>query len=509
MSEVLDLNSSRKKKPRKKRTYERSVRATSLAYARKEELTTRIVISIISLMVIVLAIGTMYSRFTREIPPSMHVELMTVVGSDFSHGIIIREEQAYASLSGDVNFSVSNNARVRQDDIIATVSSSSVAPLIEENEQLATQILSLQSLRTPISMHTHYIDTINGQIREVTNNNLHRIGDLAFARHFADQINTHVDTRNNLLLSENIGSLEQYVNQSVQNINIISDRQSQVRASQGGIVSFSVDGFEHLAPDNMLHLTPQFFYLSGTGAGDFKIVTSNTWYIAAFLDNVRAAHLTHNMHTTIFAEDGEGFRELSATVNTLENRGEYTLVIFSIRDFMLDYIEQRTVKFKLDNAMTTGLRVRESAVAIRTLLPIPMEYVHKDEDNYYITIVSEGANTFNTVRIRPITIRGHQTTDGYVYVLQDFGNIQLGTTIALNGQEYTISGVVSDTGVFRVNNGVATFTSVDTYGMIEYESENYRYFILNTELNRGGIMVHDRIISDTQNYLVYEGQIVH
>ncbi|MCL1995935.1 MAG: hypothetical protein FWG63_07005 [Defluviitaleaceae bacterium] len=492
----------------------KNTKNASRSFAKKEERATRFVLATISLLIIVLAIGTIYNSITREVPPSMSVELVTVFGSDLNQGIIVRNEYVYTNPFGQIDFAVENNTRIRQDEVVATISNFSITPLVQENQQLANQILDLQSLRAPISMHTNYVNTINNQIREVTNNNLHRIGDLSFARYFADQINAQVDIRNNLLLSENVGSLEPYVSQSIRNINIISDNQREVRAQQGGIVSFALDGFEHITPENMHNLTPRFLYFSPTAhteTGDFRIVTSNTWYVVAFLDNIRSAPLTPNMNVTLFVEDGESFREIRANVHILDHRGQYTLAVFSLTDFMLDYIDERSISFKLEDTRTTGLRIAENAIANRTLLLVPTQFIYEGEDNYYVTTIrGEGDElVYTRLAINPLTIRGHQTTDGYVYILQDFGNIQLGTTLYLNGRSHVLTQVIADTGVFRVNNGVATFTSINTNGMMEYEADGYLYFILNAELNRGGIMVHDRIVSDTQNYLVHEGQIVH
>lgn len=496
-------------KQRRKKTTNKVVSINSRRYVKKEERTTRAVLIIIVFFVTVSGIGTIHNLITREVLPTTSVSIATINNPRLTEGIIIRNETAYyTNFSGEISFLVDDNTRVRQNALIATVSNvATIEPLLEENQQLANQILSLQNIRAPFSIHTEDVGYINNQIREITNNNLHRLGNFVAVRSLSEELNAHVYTRNTLLLSENIGILEPYVTQSMQNLSLISSNQREVRSNYSGIVSLTVDGLEHLNPSNMRYLTSQFSHLPlplshGSSGGVFKIVKSNTWYLASFIEPDKALALNQNSTITIYIEDGENFREVNATVYALENREEYVFVIFSIRDFMLDYINKRSINFKLENGEVTGFKVPYTSLVNRTFLMIPMSYIIINEDAYLIEIIgNEGIK----IPIIPVTIRNQQTTEGYIYILQDFNNIQLGDTIIKDGNQYSISQIITDTGVFRVNNGVATFISVDTSFMVETEG----YIVLNRELNRGGITMHDRIISDTQSYMVYSGQLVH
>jgi hypothetical protein len=94
--------------------------------------------------------------------------------------------------------------------------------------------------------------------------------------------------------------------------------------------------------------------------------------------------------------------------------------------------------------------------------------------------------------------------------LQDFDNIRIGDTIVMDeGDEagYVISELESSQGVFRTNTGLATFVSISTEGMIE---GGKGYVILDSEANSGnnGLKIYDRIVSDTVNSFIKEGDIV-
>ena len=523
-----------KRKPKRPNSKQHKQPARDVINAKKEERTTKVVLAIVSFLVITLAVGTVYNILTREMPPTTAIQALTVDTGGLLNGIIIRDETAYiADFSGQVTFAVEDNSRVRQDTLVATISNAQVTTALQEEiNELETHIMQLQMLRTSISPSISYVNIINDQIRENTNNNIPRMGNLAHARTFAEEINNQVSERNSVLLTSTSEALAPYVLQTMQNARTISSSQNNVRASSGGIVSFVVDGMEHLNPRNMHLITEHANLLAPTHYqnGVFKIVNSNTWHIAAFLENEVALNLQQNTTVPLFIKESSQvlntendekeleypvysieqalattFRQISATVSTIEQRGSYSFAIFTIQDFMQDYIGKRNISFKLADGQFTGLSIPIEAMATRTLLKIPAAYIHSSEDDYYVTTINAYGEPVQHV-VRPIVPRNQTVTEGYMYILQDFSDISIGTAIVgEHGNSHMISSVVSDEGVFRVNTGLATFTSIDTTNMIETQT----HFVLDAQLNRGGITQHDRIVSDAVNYLVYEGQLVH
>lgn len=272
-----------------------------------------------------------------------------------------------------------------------------------------------------------------------------------------------------------------------------------VTADAGGIIFFETDGFEFLNPQNMLTLTSLPGYAEESADNLFKIISSNVWHIAAFIENERAYLLSNITHIFI---KGQDFRRVAVTVNTLERREGHTFVIFSLRDFMADYLDKRHINFTLTPPEYIGLQIPQTALVNRTFLMIPRNFIY-GEDNFHINRLNE--NITISIPIRPRILLNQEPVADYVFITQDFAYIRLGDQITKNGEIYTINQVVTDTGVFRVNNGVAAFTGVNITGILEFGE----YFLLNPELNQiSGLSIHDRIIQDAFNYFVYEGQII-
>jgi len=492
--------------------------------AKKDERATSVVLFLTMLLFGGLVLGTIYIHATRDRIPTMIVERTTVLSPTLHQGVIIRDENVYnGNYRGQVSFAVDNHSRVTAGTLVATIRDvANIQPLEEENEDLARQILDMQANREPISAYADSARHINNQIREINNNQMFRLAsaDMTAMLSLEAQINDHITVRNNMLLSENRGQLEPYVNRAAQNEASIARNTYQIRADEGGIVSQIVDGFEgQLTPDTMGNLSfaqtrtiVEHEYLQVPNFvrpfdDVFRIVNSNVWYVAAHVENIHTESLSQGMSITIYIDKEDyDFKAVDGTIHTLSRGMEYTYIIFSTRDFMLDFIDKRSVSFKLESGEYTGLKITQNALATRTFLLIPREYVEVIDNSHYITR-SNTDGTTDRVEIMPRTLRNREVSEDYIYVLQDFDNITLGDRIIASGyQDFTISQVLTDTGIFRANFGVTTFISIDLDNMIYYGE----YVILSSALNqgRGGINVHDRIISDAVNYYVTEGQVV-
>ena len=494
----------------------------SKRYIKKEERTTRIVFSIIIFSFIVLTGGTIYNIITNTNVPTTSVPIQTVFNPNLHTGVIVREEQTYSlSFPGSVRFVVNEHNRVRSGELVAVVENIRVtADIQEENRLLQAQILDIQEFRGPVSIHTDDAQMLNENIRETAFDNMHLLGyESNFNAYFFDIIYQQINYRNSLLLSESIGSISNYVEMLNQNSHFIASNQREIRATNGGIVTYFVDGHEYLTIENINNLSSGFLDIfegqNHQNSGVFRVVTSNVWHIAAFFEPVEVAHLTIGQNTNIFLSSyddytGYNFRNVPVTISSREQHGGQVFVVFSMRDFMIDFIDQRIATFKLYDGNVTGLVVPNYAIAHRTLIMIPKKYVSTDVDyNNFVTMLNFSYTNFtenSIITVNPVTVRNNFHED-YIFVIQDFNGVSLGTVLVdSSGSQYVISRVITDTGVFRINNGVATFVSIDTTDQLVLEE----YTILSVSYNqdRGGLIVHDRIVSNTRDYLVYAGKIV-
>ena len=490
-------------------------------YKQREERTTRAVFGITIFAFTVLCLGVIHNLLTHTPVPTTSVAMQTGVREGFHTGFVVREEQAYVlDFFGRVSFVTPTYSRVRAGDLVATIEDVFVnEPAQEQNQLLQAQILSLQDFRAPVSIHAEDAQYINDNLREIATEYAYRLSDNPdFAFRLYDVADGHVQMRNSLLLSETLGSVAGYVRTFDENTQFIASNQQTIRSNSGGIVAHGVDGFEHWTADNILDLTPNDLHgpthLPPIDNGVFRVVTSNMWHVAGFFEPYEVAHLYRGQSTRLYLveEDpvlGYTFRSVLANVSHLEQRGTQVLAVFSMRDFMMDYINQRLIQFRLEDGELSGMAIPNDAIASRTLLVIPAQFVETDEDdNNSVTILNfddEGMQILSLNRVSPVISRNNFDITDEVLVVQDFNQMSLGTILVNDaGEHYTLNRVVTDAGVFRVNNGVATFVSINPTNQLVLEN----YTLLSLLENRGGLVVHDRIVSNTRDYLIYAGRII-
>lgn len=490
---------------------------------KREERTMKIVLSISMLFFVLSVGGSILQLITREQIPTMVVENGIVELSQIQQGIIIRDETIYKSTSnGEINYEVEQHQRVKKDGLVATIrNTENLITLEEESEDLTRNILSIQEQRSHISTYADDVNNINNQVQTITNSNIHRLTgtDTTAMNHLQEDVETYVLIRNEMLMSENRGVLEPYVNSHLDNEAQMSENISSIYASNSGVVSYIVDGMEEvLTPNNMENLTVEqtrmninyddFEVLKQTRANEniFKIVNSNEWFIASYIPNELVQHWEKGSVVNIYIERSGTYVPMDVTVHSLTRGEEETYVILKSRSFMKEHIDQRSVNFKTVNSEYKGLYIPQEAITSRTFLLVPRSHVYEVGDSHMV--IKKDGDTLTNVHIQPRSIRSIETREDYVYILQDFNNLSLRDIIIRQGEEgseYEISEVVTDVGVFIVNNGVATFTSINTEGMVVGENG---YVVINPETNsgRGGVNVHDRIIADAYNYPVEEEQ---
>lgn len=490
-------------------------------YKKKEERTTRMVLGTTILAFVVLCLGVLYNFVTHTPVPTTSVSLQTGMRPGFHTGLVVREEQAYImDFFGSVRFVAPAYTRVRAGDVVATIEDVFAnEPAQRENQLLQAQILSIQDVRAPISIHAEDAQYLNDQLRDLAVEHAYRLSeDPDFVRVFYDVAGEQLDLRNRLLLSENMGSVSDHVQALAQNTQFIASNQHTIRSNSGGIVAHGVDGLEYLTAEGVRDLSPDFLAyidaLHPNDSGVFRVVSSNVWHIASFFEPYQVAHLSRGQNTHLYLDTydevlGHTFRSVLANVSYMEQRDQQVLLVFSMRDFMMDYINQRLIQFRLEAGDLSGMAVPNDAIATRTLMVIPEDFVTIDEDNNHfvtrMTVTETGEEVGIESRINPVISRNQFELTDVLLVVQDFNDLSLGTVlIDVTGGRYTLGRVVADMGVFRVNNGVATFVSIDPTHQLVLED----YTLLSLPENRGGLVVHDRIVANTRDYLIYAGRLI-
>jgi len=485
------------------------------------------VVLMISLMLFTLAIGGSLIRYMNADPTSI-----TVVGYGsvdvprIMNGIIVRDETVYfAPASGVVVFNVADGMRVRRGAVVSNIeNASNLARLSAQSDDISRQIIDIQNLRGDVSAVANAVRQVESNIQADINSQLIHLGsanrDSLYA--LTSSLNQNMALRNDMLLNENAGAVRTLVNEHRYYATRISENRVPIVATESGIVSHVLDGFESmLRPDNLLSITREqtrmyvgrdsFVQNMEVSEGDkvFKIVESNIWYIASYIENDLVHDWTTNRAVRLYIEKDGEFVGHPFWVDSVSRRNDRESFVVLRSDVQIqDFLDMRTVSFKTYDSVYSGLKIPETAITERTFLRIPYDYVGRVRHNIRVVNRQVGNSIVEeTIHIKPL--RGIEHSEGYVYILQDFDNVRRGDTILANSNDtegYVIDVLVTARGVFRTNTGVATFVSINTEGMVRGEAG---YVILDPELNRGGLRQHDRIIRDANYRFVREGDIIN
>jgi len=274
-----------------------------------------------------------------------------------------------------------------------------------------------------------------------------------------------------------------------------------------GVVSFVMDGMEEnlttdrlrtLTIENTNQIAPQAFIQDSVNAGAaaFKVVTSNTWYIAAYINISYTAGWIQGTYRTIYIEKDGEVVALRTRLHMIDNAGLYDYVVFGVNNSLLEFIDKRSISFRLHNVTQQGLIIPQTAIAEHMLLMIPNSCIHYDEEGNGFVLLMD-----NTGRIVPILINVLLSDDEGVFVLRGSGDLQWGDAVLdYNGDIHEISEVRIRRGIYVLSSGVTRFREVN----LDYSIIDGDYIILNRALNTN-IRIGDNVMIDASN--ITDGQI--
>ncbi|WP_250227747.1 HlyD family efflux transporter periplasmic adaptor subunit [Anaeropeptidivorans aminofermentans] len=516
--------------------------ARKRAAAKRASATRDLIIMITALALFSISVGgTIYKYATKKDIATMVVPMGSVDIPRVINGIIIRDEAVYRSnAGGNVDFWVADKQKVKSGTVVCSIKNPETTKALEnQSEILSQKILDMQSLRTEVSAFTHDVSNINKKIKSDIDKNLFLLSgdDFSAVYKLKDSVEKNINKRNELLLSEGKGSLESYVNENRQYSEKLSQSIATVSVTEGGIVSYVVDGFEELLnfsnmdqvrkEETVMQIVPKISERvkeASEGSEVFKIVKSNEWYIASYIENDLTLNWKESDTVKLYLDKDGEYMGIDFKIEELERREKESFVLFKSNKQMYDFLDMRSVSFKTYDSIYSGIKIPENAITERTFLKIPEDYVinSKGRDVVYKLINDKTEE----VAISMKSLRLNEDKGGYVYVMQDFNNIKRGDTVIMpekekdsEGEEnapaannlektYVIDEIVVSKGVFKANSGIASFTSISTEGMTK---GNNGYVILpaSPEGSASGIKIYDIIVSDAVNNYIQEGDRIN
>lgn len=425
-------------------------------------------------------------------------------------GVIIRDEVVYkANKNGMLTFSVTENEKVKKGELIATVKDAQATQQTEQDlKAINEKILQIQEQRNELSLFYDDVKKIDSQIQKSLDSAIPDLSTYNIDKIYTikDAINKKVTIRNQMLLSETNGSVEELSNQKASKEQVINQNTENIIANDSGILSYYTDGLEDtysiankdsLTKEQTLAIADkeqQFKTNILQGEPAFKIVKDNNFYIASYIKSEYISKWSKGDTRNIYINDNGDLKPLEVTIESIGEGEKEKYVLMKTNRNMIDFIDKRAITFELTKPKD-GFKLKLSGVAEEELLKIPTSYV-KDES---VIKKDEQGKSVNV----PIKISGKDDMGDYVYVSIVKGVIDIGDTIIspVDNTELKLNDIFTLRGIYVVNSGIYTFKSIDTEGSVEDE----QFIVIEPNINTN-IKLYDRYASDV-SVIQQEGSI--
>lgn len=440
--------------------------------------------------------------------PSVSIETVnygTIDVPEALHGIIVRDETVVRSTeSGTPSYRYSEYEKVKANSVVCTLRTSDDAEKIEEHiREIDEDIIEAQKAKQDISIFKDDIERISRTITETFDAAAYKITGGSFSDVYAlkNNIQTQIDLRNQIWFTENAKSQSALSGEKATYENQLSQHSSSYTAPSSGVLSLRIDNMEDiLTPEGLdsiaaeqTKMTVQPEYISkvldiNEGAPLFRIVKSNTWYIAAYIPNDIAAGFKLGDRLVIYTNADDVQLEANVEVYKLEQGENETYTVFKSNENMIDFMDMRTMDFKIKKDSYKGFKIPNDAIVEKVFLKIPKDCVMESLDETSV-IVRNGTED------KLVQIKISAADDENYLVQQDFGALKLGTVLVRgtgeNSGVYTVSEATTLKGVYVANSSVAQFT------VINILAGNSEYSIVDAE-DQYGLKVYDKIVSDAK-----------
>lgn len=444
------------------------------------------------------------------------IKLGSVDSAKKADGVIIRSEKVFtAPSSGAVKYSVPESEKIRSGTVVCSISNAQEVAKIQENvDSLNNDIMKMQQSRVDISEHTEEVKKLESQIKDITDVNTFAFasGDFTNVYDLKYSVDNKITTRNQLLLTENTGSLTDLVGQRNTEIDRINSNTKQITSDVGGILCYNIDGSEAIfTAENIPKLTEDQVKKSIQGseikanvaANDpvFKVITSNEWYIASYIPDEYTEGWEAGSEMPLYLQNGvEANREIDVTLVSVDhdrgNDGKKAYAVFKTAEYMSDYMDMRNISFEIDKPKI-GYKIPDTSVTQQTLLKIPSDFVDKD-NNTVIKVTADGD------KVTSITPAGNieEDKESYTLVPVQMGYLSPGDKIKHGDKTFETGEVVSVDGVFLVNSGVTRFIKINKNDSISGGG----YTVLDQASNPD-LHIYDRVVQNVTN--VQENQNIY
>ena len=438
----------------------------------------------------------LYTYLRRDKVEFYEVVEGSIVNDTRHTGIIFRtEEPKYTDCAGNINFYLREGKRAAVGTRVYSIDETGTLSALLAEKADGTAALSRENLASLKKQLSSFSQTF-------TNEDFQEI----------------YDTKNTL-----DAEVLEYVNvDALKNLDSavseLGGNFTQVRADQSGIVSYSVDSMESLAPNQV---TADMFDKSSyrrssvrsgqlveVGAPAYKIVTAEDWSIVFPMSEQEL--VTYNGKTSLTVKFNGRDLKTSGIFSTVTGGDGKIYGKLDFSKYMEQFVSDRYVDFEIVTDEVRGLKIPRSSVTDVTFYVIPKDYyVNAKKDSSDSATVSRSGFRKETYTdgktvgvITPCTI--YYADDEYYYVdAGENSELKAGDFLTKDdsGERYQIGMTRSVQGVYNINRGYTVFRG------IEILSSNDEYYTIKKGTDYG-LSVYDHIVLDA-NAVTGNGMIIY
>lgn len=269
----------------------------------------------------------------------------------------------------------------------------------------------------------------------------------------------------------------------------------QVRSDESGIVSYTVDSMETIAPSQVTEamFDKTAYTKSIIKSGDlveqgtpaYKLITSGDWSIVFPMDEEEASLYNGKTALTVkFA--GKGLKAAGAfsTISGADGK-RYGKLDFT--KYMEQFVSERFVDFEIITEEVKGLKIPRSAVTDVEFYLIPRDFLVTGTRGFY-----RETYTQNGPSVTLVNCEIYNSDDEYYYIKTgENSELKAGDYIVKeNSQDrYQVGTMATLQGVYNINRGYTVFKK------IEVLTSNDEYYTVKRGTDYG-LSVYDHIVLD-------------
>lgn len=478
---------------------------------------------IMFLFITIYILGYFFVFLSKPVIATEVVEYGYINDVEIFNGIIVRDEYVEkTSIDGFVDYVHSENDMVKKNALICNIKQNDeVEILIENIDEINEEILELQKKRGENSIFSQDIKEINNSITETVNSYTYKFNDNDFSLIYdlRNYLDNEIQKRTNIWSFENVDAISSLEQSKLNNETQLSEISEKIYSKESGILTFKVDGLEEiLTPDSLLDISEEQTIMNAkpenatknvsidAGEDVFKIVKSNTWYVASYLPKEFSENLAVGDYVYLKIYDDSYESTTQFTIVDIDHLYENSYVVFKSEKNILNYLHLRNIQFSIEKNALKGLKIPNSAIIEKTLIKIPVDYLVYDE-NKAVTVSKNTIEGPSIVNIKFSYIDSddnNEDTVEYAYVMQDFESLALGEVILsppdMQLEPYELKSISANKGVFVVNSSIAEFVVIDVLEFTDTHS------IVDIVERSSSLKIYDNIISDVK--AITEGDII-